>query len=108
MARNCRQAVALAAEIDASPDLERMAPVALNIVCFRYRGDGEDAARLDAINKAIVVDVQESGVAVPSSTVIDGKIAIRVNLTNHRTTSEDLDRLLQLVRTRGHNSRPVP
>jgi hypothetical protein len=40
--------------------------------------------------------------------VIDGKVAIRVNLTNHRTTSEDLQRLLQLVRSRGHNSSRVP
>jgi glutamate/tyrosine decarboxylase-like PLP-dependent enzyme len=101
MARNCRQAVALAAAIDGSADLERLAPVALNIVCFRYRGEELRAAELDAINKAIAVDIQESGVAVPSTTVIDGQLAIRVNLTNHRTTADDLRRLLDLVKARG-------
>jgi glutamate/tyrosine decarboxylase-like PLP-dependent enzyme len=101
MARNCRQAVALAAAIDANADLERLAPVALNIVCFRYRGEGRGTRELDAINKAIVVDIQESGVAVPSSTVIDGQLAIRVNLTNHRTTNDDLQRLLHLVTAHG-------
>ena len=30
----------LAATVDAAPDLERLAEVPLNIVCFRYRPDG--------------------------------------------------------------------
>src|SRR5262249_54180339 len=36
MLKNCRQAEALAAAVDAATDLERLAPVSLNIVCFRY------------------------------------------------------------------------
>jgi glutamate/tyrosine decarboxylase-like PLP-dependent enzyme len=101
MLRNCRQAEALAALVDAAPDLERLAPVALNIVCFRYRGEGLPDPALDALNKELVVATQESGIAVPSSTVIDGRLAIRVNLTNHRTTMADLERLLAFVRERG-------
>jgi glutamate/tyrosine decarboxylase-like PLP-dependent enzyme len=101
MARNCRQAAALAAAIDRTPDLERLAPVALNIVCFRYRADGLAPDELDAVNRAIVVDVQESGVAVPSTTVIDGQLAIRVNLTNHRTRDADLRAMLDAVRASG-------
>jgi glutamate/tyrosine decarboxylase-like PLP-dependent enzyme len=93
--------VALATAIDESRDLERLAPVGLNIVCFRYRRVGVDEAALDLINKDIVADAQESGVAVPSSTSVDGKLAIRVNLTNHRTTMDDLRRLLAFVRARG-------
>ncbi len=75
--------------------------MSLNIVCFRYRGEGLDDAALDRLNKALVADTQESGIAVPSSTVVDGRLAIRVNLTNHRTTMEDLHRLLAFVRERG-------
>jgi glutamate/tyrosine decarboxylase-like PLP-dependent enzyme len=101
MLKNCRQAEALAADIDEAPDLERLAPVGLNIVCFRWRRPGIDDEALDRINKEIVADTQESGVAVPSSTILDGRLAIRVNLTNHRTTMADLQRLLAFVRTRG-------
>ncbi len=102
MLENCRQAEALAAAVDACDDLERLAPVGLNIVCFRHRGRaGADAATLDHLNREIVVATQESGIAVPSTTLIDGKVAIRVNLTNHRTTMADLHRLLAFVRERG-------
>lgn len=108
MLRNCRQAEALAEEIRALPDLELCAPVNLNIVCFRWRAAGIDDAALDRINKEIVADTQESGVAVPSSTLLDGRLAIRVNLTNHRTTMDDLRRLVAFVRARGPeiSSRP--
>jgi glutamate/tyrosine decarboxylase-like PLP-dependent enzyme len=101
MARNCRQAARLAAEIQSCADLELLAPVTLNIVCFRYRGAGIDDVACDTLNKEIVIDAQENGIAVPSSTVIDGKLAIRVNLTNHRTTMADLRRLVDFVRARG-------
>lgn len=101
MLKNCRQAEALAAAIDDADDLERLAPVGLNIVCFRWRRPGIDDEALDRINKEIVADTQESGVAVPSSTILDGRLAIRVNLTNHRTTMADLLCLLAFVRARG-------
>ena len=97
--KNCRQAAALGRAIEAANELELMAPVALNIVCFRHCGVPEE--RRDALNKALVVALQESGIAVPSSTLIGGKLAIRVNLTNHRTTGADLKLLLDAVRERG-------
>ena len=62
-----------------------MAPVALNIVCFRLRAPGLDDAGLDRLNAEIVADLQESGVAAPSTTTLGGRTAIRVCLTNHRT-----------------------
>ncbi len=90
--RNVEQAGWLGAKIDATPDLELLAPATLNIVCFRYAPAGTDD--LDALNEAIVIELQENGTAVPSTTRINGKLAIRVNLTNHRTTRPDLDLLL--------------
>lgn len=89
--RNCEQAQYLAEQIRQVPELELLAPVALNIVCYRFRAAEGD---LDALNDRIVIAMQESGVAVPSTTRIDGKLAIRVNLTNHRTRNSDLDLLL--------------
>ena len=91
IAQNCRQARHLGEAVVASRDLELLAPVALNIVCFRFHADGFDAAALDALNAAIVADLQSLGIAAPSTTRIDGKLAIRICLTNHRTITADLD-----------------
>jgi glutamate/tyrosine decarboxylase-like PLP-dependent enzyme len=93
------QAHYLAGLVRSTPDLELLAPAPLNIVCFRYRGhDGtRDEETLNAINKEIVLRVQEAGIAAPSTTVINGKFAIRVAHVNHRTRREDFDTLVREV-----------
>lgn len=96
--RNCEQVRYLASRVDEVPQLERLAPVETSICCFRYRPDqalAEDV--LDRLNQAIVVDLQESGAAAPSTTRVNGKLAIRVNITNHRTRFEDLDDLVAAI-----------
>ena len=77
-------------QIECHPDLELLAPVKLNIVCFRYR-----CADPDPVNAAIVVDLQESGIAAPSTTVLDGRLAIRAAIVNHRTEACDIDAALE-------------
>jgi len=95
IARNCRQAQHLGAAIAATPALELLAPVGLNIVCFGFRADGLARGDADALNADIVASLQRTGVAAPSTTHIGGRTAIRVCLTNHRTTTEDLDLLVR-------------
>jgi glutamate/tyrosine decarboxylase-like PLP-dependent enzyme len=90
--RTCALAGYLEARILAEPRLELMAPVQLNIVCFRYRCD-----RANQVNGAVVVDIQESGIAAPSTTLLDGQLAIRAAIVNHRTDTGDLDALLAAV-----------
>jgi glutamate/tyrosine decarboxylase-like PLP-dependent enzyme len=92
IAHTCHLAQSLARRVDAEPELERMAPVALNIVCFRYRGQNSDA-----LNTEIVVRLQESGVAAPSTTVLDGQLAIRAAIVNHRTRARDVQFLVDEV-----------
>lgn len=92
IARTCALAKYLEARIVAEPKLELLAPVNLNIVCFRYRAD--DA---NSINGDIVADIQESGIAAPSSTTLDGKLAIRAAIVNHRTDASDIDALVSAV-----------
>ena len=96
IAQTCRVARHLAARVAAEPRLELLAPAPLNIVCFRYRG-----ADADALNAAIVADVQESGVAAPSTTRIDGALAIRAAIFNHRTRERDVDALVDAVLRHG-------
>src|SRR5215470_17511627 len=92
IARTCALAAYLEARILAEPRLELLAPVNLNIVCFRYR-----AADPNRVNGEIVIDIQESGVAAPSTTLLDGQLAIRAAIVNHRTDICDLDALVAAV-----------
>ncbi len=96
IARNCAQARALALLIAGMPELQLLAAVSLNIVCFRFAG-GLLEGRLDDLNSGIVCALQETGVAAPSTTRIDGKLAIRICLTNHRTIDADLQILVAEV-----------
>lgn len=94
---NIEQARRLAALVDAHPDLERLAPAPLNIVCLRYAPKGFAEGRLNDLNEAILVALQTRGIAVPSSTLLDGRFAIRVCITNHRTTDDDIDLFIEAL-----------
>jgi aromatic-L-amino-acid/L-tryptophan decarboxylase len=95
--RNIGQARHLAILIEATPDLEPMAPVVIDIVCFRHDPGGMNEADLRAHNTEIMLRMQESGVAVITDTTIRGRHALRVAICNHRTREEDLDLLLDQV-----------
>lgn len=95
--QNIAQAAHLSGKVEAHPHLELLAPTSLNIVCFRYRADGVDDPALDRLNEEILLRIQESGYAIPSQTILAGRFAIRVNITNHRTKLSDLDGLLDEV-----------
>jgi len=92
ISRTCEVARHLERRIGATPQLELLAPVELNIVCFRHRG-----ADADALNARIVADLHESGIAAPSTTTIDGRLAIRAAIVNHRTDERDVEALVAAV-----------
>jgi glutamate/tyrosine decarboxylase-like PLP-dependent enzyme len=89
--QNIQQARYLAEKIDAAPSLERLAEVPMNIVCFRYVGEAIEEKYLNHINLEVLMQLQEKGIASPSSTILQGKFAIRVAITNQRTETKDLD-----------------
>ncbi|ABA04364.1 pyridoxal-dependent decarboxylase [Nitrobacter winogradskyi Nb-255] len=90
--RTCALARCLEAKVAAEPKLELLAPVQLNIVCFRYRAD--DA---DSVNAEIVASLHESGITAPSTTMLDGRLAIRAAIVNHRTGMRDIEALISAV-----------
>ncbi len=98
--QTCDLAAILASRVDREPALRRLAPVALNIVCFRYVGADGD---LDQLNAEIVADLQEAGIAAPSTTTINGVLAIRAAIVNHRTTPADIAILVDAVLEAGRN-----
>jgi glutamate/tyrosine decarboxylase-like PLP-dependent enzyme len=101
--QNVAQAKHLESRIRACDELELAAPAPLNVVCLRYIAEGLDADGLNALNRELLVRLQESGEAVPSSTVLRGKFVLRVALTNHRTRTADLDRLVEAVLSIGRD-----
>lgn len=97
--QNVRQVQRLVALIDSHAELERLAPAPLNVVCFRYRPADQSSsdAALDALNTELLQRLQEQGIATPSSTIINGRFALRVAHVNHRTTLQDIDDLAEAV-----------
>ena len=101
--QNCEQAAFLSELVAAHPQMAVVAPVAMNICCFRYQPPGLDNQAVDALNDEIVVQLQIQGSAAPSTTMVHGRTAIRVNITNHRTTRADLHWLVQEVHRLGQD-----
>jgi glutamate/tyrosine decarboxylase-like PLP-dependent enzyme len=101
IAQNCAQARYLAERVDAEPALERLAPVSLNIVCFRYVVQGVDNERLNALNDELVIRMHERGHALVTTTRLHGKVCLRPSATNHRSRLEDFDILADEVLTIG-------
>ncbi len=98
VSRTCALARYLEQRIANTPELELLAPVELNIICFRYRADDSDR-----VNARIVVELQESGSVAPSTTIIDGRLAIRAAIVNHRTGQDEVDRLLDRTLAHGRS-----
>jgi glutamate/tyrosine decarboxylase-like PLP-dependent enzyme/GNAT superfamily N-acetyltransferase len=103
--QNVDQARHLTSLVNAHPRLELMAPTQLNVVNFRYRRPGLDDLELDAINQRILIAMQESGFAVPSSTILGGRFTIRCAIVNHRSTRADFDALANEVVRLGDTQR---
>ncbi len=94
---NVHQAAHLAARIDAHPSLALEAPVALNVVCFRYVDPALDGKELDLLNRELLIRLQTSGIALPSHTSLYGRFVIRAAITNHRSEYGDFDALVDTV-----------
>jgi glutamate/tyrosine decarboxylase-like PLP-dependent enzyme len=111
---DCALAGYMAERVEASEDLELLAPAALGICCFRYapaslrkelekaKGDGDERerlnARLDDLNARVMRRVQRGGEAYVSNAVLRGRFALRASITNFRTTRRDVDLTLDAVR----------
>ena len=82
--RSCARARQFAAAIADLPGSEILNEVVLNQVLFRFADD--------ATTGAMLASVQASGEAWMSGTTWDGRAAIRLSVSNWRTTETDVDR----------------
>jgi glutamate/tyrosine decarboxylase-like PLP-dependent enzyme len=91
----------LAARVDAAPDLERLAHVSLNIVCFRFRPEGFAEDRLDELNRRLGAAVVADGRVAYGATDYGGRVALRPALTNWRIRERDVDLAVDVTRELG-------
>ncbi len=95
----CQLANYVAQQVTGTPQLELMAAVSLNIVCFRYCGDKSlSPEQYDNINRAMIRHIQLSGLAAPSLSILHERAVIRVAIVNHRSEQHDMDKLLTATR----------
>jgi glutamate/tyrosine decarboxylase-like PLP-dependent enzyme len=102
IARNVDQANYLGQLIEREPVLELLAPIGMDIVCFRFNPGGLDTEQLNALNKEILMQLHEQGIAAPSYTTLQGRYCLRVAISNHRSRQEDFDLLAKEVMRIGH------
>jgi len=95
--QNVEQVQYLKLLVNNNPKLELTAPAPLNLLCFRYKGNLSDEEKLNSLNKELLFQLHESGVALPSYTILKGKYSLRVANTNHRTIREDFKILTDKV-----------
>lgn len=93
--QNIAQARYIAGLIKAEALLELVAPVAINIVCFRFQPGVIDGEALKRLNIEIMLRLQEQGIAILSDTTVQGQHCLRVAINNHRTRRTDLDLLVR-------------
>ncbi len=106
--RNCAQARYLAGKLAGESRIALATPVTLNIVCCRYMAAGLSAPEADSLNGRIAVDLQERGIAVVSTCRLDGRLAMRVCITNHRSRESDFDLLVKAMDEAGGRLKQTP
>lgn len=81
--------------VESSEVLELVAPPSLGIVCFRRLfPDAADEDEVDGHNAGLVVALEQSGGGLVSSTMLNGRYALRVCVLNHTTGADDIERLM--------------
>jgi aromatic-L-amino-acid decarboxylase len=101
LARHLALAQQFAAWVDADPDFERLAPVPLSVVCFRWKPAGShitrDEVELDRANERLLTAVNATGDVFLSHTRIGGRVALRVAIGHLNTTEQHVRRAWTLL-----------
>ncbi len=74
--------------IDSAPDWERLAPVPVNTVCFRWKPAGMDEATLNTANAKLVDRVNADGTIYLTHTRLDDVFTIRLAVGQRATERE--------------------
>lgn len=97
-----RNHIALAAElagnISKEADFEILAPTVISVVCFRYKPEGFDEERINAINEKLNHQLNDSGKLYLSHTVLNGKYTLRMVTAQTNVTRDHVEKAWLLIR----------
>jgi glutamate/tyrosine decarboxylase-like PLP-dependent enzyme len=99
--RHLNLAQRVAGQVDAAPDLERLAETPLNIVCFRFRPPEVPEHELNALNERLGAEVLADGRVYVGTTTYAGKTAFRPAIASWRSREDDVDLLIEVIRELG-------
>jgi aromatic-L-amino-acid decarboxylase len=94
---HCRMARDLASSIDNEHDFSVVAPVPFSVVCFRWL-EGDTPEKQDALNEALLKEINARGPVLLSSTVLDGRYTLRIAIGNLKTTEQNIQDAWKIVR----------
>jgi aromatic-L-amino-acid decarboxylase len=98
-------AATLAQKISAEPDFEILAPVPLNVVCFRYKPSGKTEIELNAINEKLNHSLNDTGKLYLTHTVLNGRYTLRMVTGQTNVTMDHVEKAWDLiVKTARQNS----
>jgi aromatic-L-amino-acid decarboxylase len=80
------------------PDFEILAPVVINVVCFRYCPSGHDGKALNTLNEKLNYKLNDGGRIYLSHTMINGKYALRMVTGQTNVTFGHVERAWELIR----------
>ena len=92
--QNVAQARRFGALVGTVPDVVLAATISLNVACWRVAPAGTTPEQQDMLTREVLLRLQETGVAVCSGTVVQGRAVIRVAVANHRSRWADFEQLL--------------
>lgn len=98
-----RYASELEKMIRKEPDFEILAPVVINVVCFRYIPSGLDEKKLNTINEKLNHLLNDSGKIYLSHTVLNGKYTLRMVTGQTNVTLDHVSKAWDLIKTTAHS-----
>jgi aromatic-L-amino-acid decarboxylase len=88
----------LAEMIDMEEDFEILAPVSINVVCFRFKPSGVEESGLNTLNETLNHQLNDSGKIYLSHTVVDGKYTLRMVTGQTNVRIEHVEKAWDLIK----------
>jgi glutamate/tyrosine decarboxylase-like PLP-dependent enzyme len=94
----CRHARRLADRLGAEPGIEILNDVVINQVMVRFADPGDDSnAATNIFTRRVIAAVQRDGTCWMGETIWRNQVAMRVSVSNWRTSADDMERSIDAV-----------
>lgn len=85
--------------VDQAPDFERLAPVPLQTICFRYKPAGRPDSELDALNEALLTAINKNGLTFLTHTRLREAYCLRMSIGQAATEAQHVEQAWNEIRT---------